>query len=74
MDAFIKNRELLNQIGFDVYDCNGDGKISEMDLFKIFSYFDKNNYEVFEKAIYKDLCLLVKNIKTKQLNNEYTSP
>jgi len=31
----------LRLVAFDVYDFNNDGKISDIDLFKIFSFFSK---------------------------------
>ena len=39
-----------------------------MDLFKIFSLFDRSNFDLFQKVFYKDLCILVKTIKARQGN------
>jgi Ca2+-binding EF-hand superfamily protein len=36
VENFLKNKDLLKQVAFDIYDFNNDGKVSDMDLFKLF--------------------------------------
>ena len=67
IENFIKNKELLRQVSFDIYDFNNDSKISEIDLFKLFQFFDKTGQDTFEKAFQKDLMAIIKHLQTKRL-------
>ena len=50
IENFLKSKEVLRQVAFDAFDFNNDGKLSDIDLFKIFSFFDKEkeSREIFE--------------------------
>lgn len=62
---------MLKQLAFDVFDFNNDGKVSDIDLFKVFSYFSKGSYQaVFEAALQSDLLLLTKEVQTKRRARE----
>jgi len=38
----LSQRNLLLQLAFDVFDTNGDNRISELDLFKVFFSFNQS--------------------------------
>lgn len=52
----------MKQVTFDVFDYNNDGKVSNLDLFKFFSFYDK---DTFEKAFQKDIVLILKLMHVK---------
>ena len=49
----MKNKDLLYQIGFDMFDAGNDDFITEMDLFKVFQFFgsQSNTSELFEITV-----------------------
>ena len=71
IESFLKNKDVLKQVAFDVFDFNNDGKITDIDLFKVFSYFSKGSYQqMFETALQMDLILLTKEILVKKSARE----
>lgn len=81
VETFLKSKELMTQLAFDLYDCNNDGRISENDLFRIFRLFEVSSPEevnpggsrlqnnpqiVFEKAFQKDICTMVKFMQSRR--------
>ncbi|CDW89633.1 UNKNOWN [Stylonychia lemnae] len=71
LEQFLKNKDLLRLVAFDIYDFNNDGKISDIDLFKIFSFFSKGqNQLIFEQAFQTDLCAISKLVQAKKLLKE----
>jgi len=40
VENFLKSKELMTQLAFDLYDQNNDNRISENDLFRIFRLFE----------------------------------
>ena len=42
IEQLLKERNLLFQIAFDIFDANNDDKISSLDLFKVMSEFSKH--------------------------------
>ena len=57
----MKNKNLLYQLGFDMYDANNDEQISDMDLFKVFRKFGDQN-TLFQTAVQADILLMAKLI------------
>jgi Ca2+-binding EF-hand superfamily protein len=56
----------LLQIAFDIFDTNGDNKISELDLFKMFFHFNQGaQAEEFHKIFYLDMCQMTRSFKRK---------
>ena len=47
-------------MAFDLFDTNNDDKISELDLYKIFSNFEKMNRSLFETVMHQDICTMMK--------------
>jgi Ca2+-binding EF-hand superfamily protein len=79
VETFLKSKELMTQLAFDLYDYNNDGRISENDLFRIFRYFEVSSFDdlgitrlqnnpqiVFEKAFQRDLCTMVKFMQSRR--------
>lgn len=51
------------QLSFDIFDANSDGKISQLDVFKVLRVFDQGPLsEDFGNVMYKDVCLMSKMI------------
>ena len=79
MEGFMKSKELMTQLAFDLYDFNNDNRISENDLFRIFRSFDvglpsglEDAYAnapqaVFEKALQRDLVVMIKFMQSRKL-------
>jgi len=42
----MKNRELLKQLAFDIFDVNNDNRISEGDIFRIFKSFNAGESDI----------------------------
>lgn len=62
----MNQRTLLLQIAFDIFDTNGDNKISELDLFKLFFHFNQGaQAEEFHKIFHMDICQMTKTFKKK---------
>ena len=79
LETFLKSKELMTQVAFDLYDFNNDNRISENDLFRIFRFFEvsspdeapptrqQNNPQiVFEKAFQRDLCTMIKFMQSRR--------
>ena len=47
-------------MAFDIFDVNNDEKISELDLYKVFSNFEKMNRSLFESVMHQDICTMMK--------------
>ena len=57
IESIIKERTLLLQIAFDIFDSNNDDKISELDLFKaMYNYSQGPNSSEIEKVFLRDIC------------------
>ena len=57
IESIIKERTLLLQIAFDIFDSNNDDKISELDLFKaLYNYSHGPNSTEIEKVFLRDIC------------------
>ena len=55
-----------------MFDSNNDGRISEIDLFKLFACFDKGGaQEVFEVAFQRDLMVIVRHMQAKKEQKEH---
>ena len=68
LEVFLKNKDLLKQVAFDIYDYNNDSKISEMDLFKMFQFFSKGQHqEIFESTFQQDFCEIIKYLSQKEV-------
>ena len=64
ISQIIQQRNLLLHIAFDIFDANGDDKISEMDLFKVFYTFNRGPLaEEFENIFYQDICQMTDQLK-----------
>ncbi len=79
LENFLKSKELMTQLAFDLYDFNNDNRISENDLFRIFRFFEVSSPDeaignrgqntpqvVFEKAFQRDLCTMVKFMQSRR--------
>lgn len=55
IEHILKDRNLLLQICFDVFDTNQDGKITQLDIFKFLNQFN-NETDNFGEIFYKDVC------------------
>lgn len=42
LEQIVTDYEFLMQLSFDIIDANGDGKISQMDIFKVLRQFDQD--------------------------------
>lgn len=70
VEQLLKDRSLLLQIAFDIFDSNNDEKISEMDLFKVLYTLTKLSEtarkqfdDKFSQDMYSDVCLITKQFK-----------
>ena len=63
----MKNKDLLYQMAFDLYDANNDDQISEMDLFKIFQSFGRKD-EVYNEFVQPDLITMSKIVSWLKTN------
>lgn len=62
LQLILSQRTLLLQVAYDVYDSNGDDKITELDLFKLFYMFSQEADTLgtsFEQVFYEDVCEVV---------------
>lgn len=68
VEALLKSKELLRLATFDVYDLNGDNKVSESDLFRLVRYFDSTEgiASTFDMHIVKDFITLVQFLRAKR--------
>jgi len=65
---------LLLQIAFDIYDANCDGKITQLDIFKIVFQFGSGPMaDTFNQKLYNDVCQMSSKIsnflKFRRLEN-----
>eukprot|EP00347_Sterkiella_histriomuscorum_P015607 403356388 len=70
-ENFLKNKEVLKLITFDIFDFNNDGKISELDMFKVFQFFSKGqSQKLFENTFQLDLITTCKALSAKKISKE----
>ena len=63
LKGVLSDYDLLLQLSYDIFDTNNDGKISQLDIFKILHSFDKGPYsEAFSEVLYKDVCSMTKKV------------
>jgi Ca2+-binding EF-hand superfamily protein len=63
IESIIKERTLLLQIAFDIFDSNNDDKISELDLFKaLYNYNQGPNRGELEKVFLLDICQMCRQL------------
>ena len=76
IESIIKERTLLLQIAFDIFDSNNDDKISELDLFKaLYNYNQGPNRGELEKVFLLDICQMCRQLNrvwAKRLSKSLT--
>lgn len=63
VELVVKDRSFLLQLAFDLFDCNDDKKISQLDLFKTFNQFKTGPLEErFSEIFFSDACLMSRKL------------
>ena len=63
----MRDQSFLKQIAFDIFDSNNDGRISHLDIYKVFHKFNQGpTEEKFADIFYQDMCQLSRKISTLQ--------
>ena len=63
IELILRDRNLLLQAAFDLFDINSDEKISELDLFKTFFLLEKLPPGEYGSDILKDICQMRKPLQ-----------
>jgi len=60
-ETLLRDRELMLQVAFDIFDSNNDDKVSELDIFKVFYQFSQSSQtDEFQHVFYNDICQMSK--------------
>ena len=71
LSNLLENVDMLNEIGFDLFDCNSDNKISEMDVMKLVQTFDRGPArERFGEVLYSDICQIQRRLNKQQVQRD----
>jgi Ca2+-binding EF-hand superfamily protein len=63
LGMLLENHEMMMEIAFDLYDCNRDGEVSQLDLIKLLKIFDEGPAtDKFEKVVFKDISQLARRL------------
>ena len=60
---FLENYDMISELAFDIYDCNKDHEVSELDMMKFLKIFEEGPMsEHFDKILFKDLCQITRRL------------